>query len=160
VFTTIDTAVRAGNEYDGMAKINWTYNRIGTGPALTILDWDIITVEGALLESWLPSVFRRGEELAKQCGARFGYLGARIERHGSPVAGAEAGLAGEADRYQADGNGKGRAGGQLIRLASCGEDKDKPAGIRQDYVVRRCHPQSFDAFCYGAAIALGNVEGW
>ena len=34
-----------------------------------ILDWDIIQIEGALLETWLPTVFRRLDELAQQCGS-------------------------------------------------------------------------------------------
>jgi hypothetical protein len=44
-----------------------------------ILDWDIIQIEGALLETWLPIVFKRLEELAQQCRARGGSLGAMIE---------------------------------------------------------------------------------
>jgi len=44
-----------------------------------ILDWDIVQIEGALLETWLPIVFRRLGELAQQCGARMGSLGALIE---------------------------------------------------------------------------------
>jgi hypothetical protein len=44
-----------------------------------ILDWDVAQIEGALLETWLPTVFRRLEELAQQCRARLGSLGAMIE---------------------------------------------------------------------------------
>ena len=46
---------------------------------LLILDWDITQIEGAMLETWLPGVFERLEELARQCGARYGALGAWIE---------------------------------------------------------------------------------
>jgi hypothetical protein len=49
------------------------------GIPLLILDWDIVQIEGALLETWLPTVFRRLEELARLCGARHGPLGAWIE---------------------------------------------------------------------------------
>jgi hypothetical protein len=44
-----------------------------------ILDWDIAQIEGALLETWLPSVFGTLEELARLCRARNGSLGAFIE---------------------------------------------------------------------------------
>jgi hypothetical protein len=44
-----------------------------------ILDWDIAQIEGALLETWLPMVFDRLEELARVCGARYGSAGALIE---------------------------------------------------------------------------------
>ena len=43
-----------------------------------ILDWDIVQIEGALLEVWLPSVFECLEELSRRCGAR-GDPGAWIE---------------------------------------------------------------------------------
>ena len=46
---------------------------------LSILDWDIVQIEGRLLETWLPSVLLRLEELARSCGARRGSLGAFIE---------------------------------------------------------------------------------
>jgi hypothetical protein len=40
---------------------------------LVILDWDIVQIEGALLETWLPSVFETLEELARGCRARGGW---------------------------------------------------------------------------------------
>jgi hypothetical protein len=43
------------------------------------LDWDIAQIEGALLETWLPEVFARLEELARLCRARSGSIGAFIE---------------------------------------------------------------------------------
>jgi hypothetical protein len=42
-------------------------------------DWDIVQIESALLETWLPTVFRTIEEFARLCGARFGSTGAFIE---------------------------------------------------------------------------------
>ena len=44
-----------------------------------ILDWDITQIEGAMLETWLPQVFARLEELARLCRARRGSAGAFIE---------------------------------------------------------------------------------
>ncbi len=46
---------------------------------LMILDWDIVQIQGALLETWLPSVFQRLEELMRLCRARRGSPGALIE---------------------------------------------------------------------------------
>jgi hypothetical protein len=48
-----------------------------------ILDWDIAQIEGALLETWLPSIFRRLEELSRLCRARYGATGAWIENQNS-----------------------------------------------------------------------------
>jgi hypothetical protein len=44
-----------------------------------ILDWDIVQIEGALLETWLPMVFGRLEELSRLCTARHGSIGALVE---------------------------------------------------------------------------------
>ena len=44
-----------------------------------ILDWDVTQIEGAMLETWLPQVFARLEELARLCRARRGSIGAFIE---------------------------------------------------------------------------------
>jgi hypothetical protein len=53
-------------------------DHIGRIPLL-ILDWDITQIEGAMLETWLPQVFARLEELARLCRARGGSIGAFIE---------------------------------------------------------------------------------
>ena len=78
VFCTIDTAVKTGTEHDATAVTFWAISN-HIGHRLTVLDWDIIQLEGSLLEVWLPTVFQRLEMLAKQCGARGGSLGAFIE---------------------------------------------------------------------------------
>ena len=57
-------------------------DRVGRIPLL-ILDWDIVQIEGAMLETWLPLVFARLEELARLCGARRGSIGAFIEDQNS-----------------------------------------------------------------------------
>ena len=53
-------------------------SRFDTYP-LRILDWDIVQIEGALLETWLPNVLERLEELQRLCGARLPSPGAFIE---------------------------------------------------------------------------------
>lgn len=78
VLAVIDTAVKTGSANDGTGVSYWAVSSI-IGYKLVCLDWDLIQIEGALLEVWIPNVFRRLEELARQCNARMGSLGAMIE---------------------------------------------------------------------------------
>jgi hypothetical protein len=55
VFAVIDTAVKTGTDNDGTAVTFFGYDEHAPIP-LVILDWDIDQIEGAVLESWLPSV--------------------------------------------------------------------------------------------------------
>lgn len=80
VLAVIDTAVKTGKDNDGTAVIYVAYN--ANNPAahpIVILDWEIIQIEGALLETWLPTVFQNLESMAGTCKARRGSLGAFIE---------------------------------------------------------------------------------
>lgn len=79
VFAIIDTAIKTGTEHNSTAVAWWSYNALTKETPTLVLDWDIIQVEGAKQEAWLPSVHARGEELARLCGARKGYAGAMIE---------------------------------------------------------------------------------
>jgi hypothetical protein len=80
VFATIDTAVKTGSDNDGTGVIYWALNTVVPGQyKLMVLDWDIVKIEGSLLHAWLPNVYRRLEDLARQCRARGGSLGAWIE---------------------------------------------------------------------------------
>lgn len=78
VFAVIDTAVKGGKEHDGTAIVYVAFNHL-YGTPLIILDWDVIQIDGALLENWLPQVFARQEELAGMCNARNGVIGTFIE---------------------------------------------------------------------------------
>jgi hypothetical protein len=82
VFATIDSATKTGKENDGTGVVYWAIAKHAYGQnvyPLTILDYDLTQIEGSLLEAWLPSVFHRLEELARQCRARVGSLGVYIE---------------------------------------------------------------------------------
>ena len=83
VYAVIDTATKTGREHDGTAVVYFGKNTLGDNIPLTILDWDIQKIEGALLETWLPVVCNTLEELARETGARFGVLGVWIEDKGS-----------------------------------------------------------------------------
>jgi hypothetical protein len=89
VFCTVDSASKTGNEHAGTAAVWCAYTKNGgpNGPVpkLVILDWDYHQIQGASLELWLPTVFTRGEELARLCKARLGSKGALIEDKDSGV---------------------------------------------------------------------------
>jgi hypothetical protein len=78
VFSTVDTAIKSGKQHNSTAVMHWAYNTF-VHPKVYLLDWDIVQIEGSQQAGWLPSVFERGEELARACGARQGYQGAMIE---------------------------------------------------------------------------------
>ena len=79
VFAVIDTASKTGTDNDATAVTFFAIDKHFGGAPLLILDWDIVQIEGAILESWLPNIFDRLEELARLCHARSGSLGAFIE---------------------------------------------------------------------------------
>lgn len=90
VFSILDTATKTGKEHDGTGLIYFALVKLAVRPVsaagvigpshmLVILDWEIQQIEGALLETWLPQVFERGQELATVCKARAGFVGAFIE---------------------------------------------------------------------------------
>lgn len=78
VFAVIDSAVKTGSANDGTAVTYFARNKYA-GTPLLILDWDIVQIEGDLLDVWLKSVFDNLEHLARQCGAREGVRGVYIE---------------------------------------------------------------------------------
>lgn len=78
VFAVVDSATKTGSGNDGTAVVYFAVSR-HVGHRLVVLDWDIQQIEGALLETWLPTVFQNLEALAKQCRARSGSLGTWIE---------------------------------------------------------------------------------
>lgn len=78
VFATVDTAVKTGKDNDGTAVSFWARNKL-VGHPLTLLDWDIVQLEGAMLEVWIPTILQRLEQFARECGARFGNAGVWIE---------------------------------------------------------------------------------
>jgi len=74
----MDTAVKGGKENDGTAVVYCALNK-WVGHPLVVLDWDVVQIDGALLETYLPTVFERLEELAKMTQSRHGVVGTFIE---------------------------------------------------------------------------------
>lgn len=82
VYFTIDTAIKDKAEHDATFVVFWALDQHGMNRAahkLTILDYDIQSIQGSMLEVWLPWCYQRANELAQQCRARHGSLGAWIE---------------------------------------------------------------------------------
>lgn len=80
VFAVLDSATKTGARRDGVGVVYYALSFYGQNAwPLTILDYDLTQMDAALLETWLPNVFKRLEELAVQCKARQGSRGVHIE---------------------------------------------------------------------------------
>ena len=184
VFAVIDTAVKTGTDNDGTAVTFFGYDKHAPIP-LVILDWDIDQIEGAVLESWLPSVFSRLEELARLCGARRGSIGAFIEdksagmillqqalRRGMPAQPIDSKLTavGKDERamsvsgYVHQGRVKYSAPAFHKTTTYKGHSRnhllDQVESFRIGAKDSKREDDLLDAFCYGIAMALGNREGF
>ena len=152
---------------------------------LTILDYDIVQIEGAMLETWLPTVFRRLEELAKQCRARSGSLGAWIEdaqagavliqqsaRHGWPARAIPTALTAMGKDGRAI-NVSGYHHRGDVKISEFAYDKvvqfkgqsrnhflAQVTGFRVgDKAAATRADDLLDTYTYGVALALGNIKG-
>jgi hypothetical protein len=182
VFATIDTAVKDGAKHDGTAVTYWAISK-HFGIPLTILDYDITQIEGSLLEAWLPSVYVRLEELAKQCRARHGSLGAFIEdkvsgtillqqarRHGwkaTPIDSKLTDLGKDARAISVSGyvhHGKVKMSRQAYDrvITYKGTTRNHLLGQVVGYRVGidAHEDDALDTFTYGVAIALGDNKGF
>lgn len=81
VFAVIDSAMKDGKPHDGIACMFFALTRynLPANPPLAVLDWDLQQIKGAFINEWIPSVFVRLEELAKECKAMRGSIGVFIE---------------------------------------------------------------------------------
>jgi hypothetical protein len=185
VFAVIDTAVKQGKEHDATAVSYWAYSTFGPHP-LVCLDWDLISIDGALLETWIPSVYQRLEELARACKARFGASGTYIEdaQSGSILLQqcALRGLPAEPLPAALTSAGKDARAINISGIVYRGDVKFSAHAFNKNDVVfkgvARNHfvsqvtgfrigdkqaatrsDDAFDTFCYAVAVALGNSEG-
>lgn len=78
VFAVIDSAVKTGTDNDGTAVTYFARNKYA-GQPLYILDYDIVQIEGAMLDTWLETVLSNLEHYAQVCRAREGVRGVWIE---------------------------------------------------------------------------------
>ena len=185
VFAVIDTASKTGTEHDATAVTFFAFERYGAHYPLMILDWDIVQIEGALLETWLPLVFQRLEELAKQCRARRGSLGALIEDKNSGTIllqqALRRGMLATAIDSKLTAMGKDERALSVSGYVFRGEVKytdyafnkittykrrtlnhlvDQIEAFRMGDKDSSREDDLLDTFCYGIAVALGNSEGF
>lgn len=184
VFAIIDTATKTGKDNDGTAVTYFAVTKVGGYP-LVVLDWDIAQIEGALLETWLPTVFQNLEHLAKTCHARMGSLGALIEdknsgmvliqqaaRRGWPASAIESKLTalGKDERAISISGYVYRG---MVKLSRLAHDKvmtykgttrnhllGQVLGFRVGNKDATRQDDLLDCFTYGVAVALGNAEGF
>ena len=170
---------------DATAVTCFAYDRLSMTQPLCILDWDLAQIEGALLEAWLPSVFTRLDELARECGARYGSIGAYIEdknsgtillqqalRRGYPAQKIESRLTAMGkDERALSVSGYVHRG--LVKYTEHAFNKiaeykrnlrnhllDQVESFRIGDNHRRREDDLLDTFCYGIAMALGNNDGF
>jgi hypothetical protein len=185
VFAVIDTASKTGTDHDATAVTYFAYDEISPQSPLFILDWGVAQIEGATLETWLPVVFERLEELARACSARNGSIGAFIEdknsgtillqqaqRRNLPVQAIDSKLTamGKDERaisvsgYVHRGNVKYTDHAfnktAIYKRRSANHLLDQVESFRIGDKKSDSEDDLLDTFCYGIALALGNNEGF
>lgn len=185
VFAIIDTASKTGTENDATAVTYFALSNRTRDTPLVILDWDVAQIEGALLETWLPQVFRRLEELSALCRARFGTQGAFIEDQNSGTIllqqAKRRGLQAQPIESKLTSVGKDGRAISVSGYVHRGMVKYTEHAFNKTAIYKgksRNHlldqVESFrvgdkksdreddllDTFCYGIALALGNNEGF
>lgn len=184
VFCIVDSATKTGAANDSTAVTWYARSRFGIHP-LVILDWDIVQVEGAMLEEWLPGVIATGEALALQCKARSGFLGAFIEDKDSGQIllqqAAKRGM--KAHPIASDLTAKGKDGRAIsvsgyhyrgeckISAHAFEKTKDHKGTNRNHFWAQvtgfrvgakeeaRRADDLLDTYCYGLAVGLGDSDG-
>lgn len=196
VFAVIDSATKTGKDHDGTGVIYFAVIRNRIRPvnadgslapefSVIILDWDIVQIEGALLETWLPTISQQLEQYARQCGATMGSQGAFIEDKASgmillqqaalrgmrahPI---ESGLTALGKDERAI-SVSGYVYRGMVKLARVAYERVKVyketsrnhllgqvVGFRIGDKTSSRQDDLLDCFCYGIAIALGNSEGF
>ena len=159
-------------------------DRVGRIPLL-ILDWDIVQIEGAMLETWLPQVFAHLGELARLCGARRGSIGAFIEDKNSGTILVQQALRRRMPAHAIDSKltamGKderaisvsGYVHRESVKYTDRAFEKtvtykrrsrnhllDQVESFRVGDRESDREDDLLDTFCYGIALALGNNEGF
>lgn len=183
VFAVVDTALKDGLQHDGTAVVYYGRTKHHTHK-LTVLDWDVIQIEGSLLDQWLPTVATRLEELGKQYRSLYGSKGLWIEdkasgtvliqqaqRMGmdaSPIDGALVAMGKEGRALNVSGH-VFRGAVKLSRPAY--EKTSSYKGQTRNHLLSQVcgyrmgektpHQMDLlDCFTYGVAIALGDDTGY
>lgn len=184
VFAIVDSATKTGRDHDGTAVTYFAITKLSGLPyKLAVLDYDIVQIEGSMLEVWLPTVFQNLGNMARECGARSGSIGAFIEDKASGTI-----LLQQAQRrnwraHAIDSKltsvGKDERGISTSGYVYRGEVKiteqafrrfvNYKGNTRNHLISQVCgyrvgvkdgEDDLYDTFCYGVAIALGNSDGY
>lgn len=182
VFAVMDSATKTGKEHDATGVVYCAFTRF-PNPRLLIIDWDIVQIEGAMLEAWLPQVFSQLEDRAKAMKARNGSLGVWIEdkasgmillqqakRRGWRAHPIESKLTsvGKSERAISVSGYVNRGMVQITTEAY--EKVTTYKGRSRNHLISQItgfrigvvdqDDDLFDAFVYSVAVALGNIEGF
>lgn len=185
VFAVVDSATKTGKANDGTGVTYFAFIRHGLSYNLVVLDWDIQQIEGALLETWLPTVFQNVEHYAKACRATSGSLGAFIEdkasgmvllqqaaRRGWPATAIDSKLTsvGKDERAISVSGYVYRGQVKLSRRAfekvttykgtTRNHLRGQVVGFRIGSKNEQREDDLLDTFCYGIALALGDSGGF
>lgn len=185
VYAVVDTAVKTGKDNDGTAVTYFALINNVPSP-LAILDWEVLQLEGSLLETWLPTVFKRLEHFAKVLRSRNGSLGVHIEDKSTGMVLLQQALKRKWPAHPI--NGKLTAMGKDERAISISGDHfngkvkitreayDKVTtykDVTQNHLITQVTgfrvgdkkaakraDDLLDTYCYGIAIGIGNSELW
>lgn len=182
VFAVVDSAMKDEKKHDGTGVTFFAMTKHDIHP-LKILDWDVVQIKGAMLDEWLPSVFMRLEYWSKMVGARLGSLGTWIEDKSSGTIllqqGEKRGWLVHSIDSKLTSLGKdqraiavsGHVHTEKIKFTVQAYDKMiEFKGQTKNHLLTQVvgyrvgvdnkTDDLFDTFCYGAAIALGNNQGF
>jgi hypothetical protein len=182
VYAVIDTAFKGGDKNDGTAVTFFARNRFA-GVPLLVVDWDIVKIDGALLEDWVPGIIRQLDHLAKALGARLGSGGLYIEDKAAGTIllqkAAVKGWAAQAIDSKLVELGKDSRGLGVSDYVARGDvkitesayrkkkaynDREQNHFISQVTGYRLGLPNQaddlYDTFCYGISIGIGTEDGY
>lgn len=182
IFAVMDTATKDGAKHDSTSVTYFAYSK-HLGIPLTILDYDMVQIEGAIISEWLPSVVEKCEDFVKRCGARLGNAGVFIEdrasgavviqqgqRNGLPVTAIDIPLTmlGKSERainvspYVSRGMVKFSEYAYNKRIVYKGRERNQLLFQLSNFRVGFDNKTDdlLDTFTYGVSLALGNAEGF
>lgn len=78
IFAIMDCAVKSGTDNDATAVVYFAYNKFFGAP-LTVLDYEMYSIDAAMLEFLAPKILQKCEDYAAQFKARSGSMGMLVE---------------------------------------------------------------------------------
>lgn len=186
VYAIVDSAAKTGSENDGTAVIYFALSSANPDYPLVILDWDIAQIEGALLETWLPTVQQKLLHYATQRRARFGSSGVHIEDKSTGIVLIQQAVRRNMNARAIDSqltamgkderalNVSGYVYTGKVKLSQHAYDKVTTyKGVTRNHLLSQVlnfrmadkdagkrEDDLLDGFTYGIAIGLGNSEGF